>query len=104
MRRAVLALGVAAVLLGVATSAAAQQNACVQAYGDKLAVAQVEVSIGDGLIPVSSDVQAVAYLAKQAPATRRPASKVSSPAARCPTTWRPNGWPSSSRRKTSPTA
>jgi len=71
MRQAALALGVSAVLLGVATSAAAQQNACVQAYGDKLAVAQVEISIGDGLIPVSSDVQAVAYIAKQMPAEQK---------------------------------
>jgi hypothetical protein len=71
MKRVALAFGVSAALLGVATSAAAQQNACLQAYGDKLAVAQVEVSIGDGLIPVSSDVQAVAYLAKQAPADQK---------------------------------
>lgn len=71
MRRAVLALGVSVALLGVASSALAEQNACVQAYGDKLAVAQVEVSIGDGLIPVSSDVQAVAYVAKQMPVDQR---------------------------------
>jgi hypothetical protein len=71
MRRAALALGVSAVLLGAATAAVAEQNACVQAYGDKLAVAQVEVSIGDGLIPVSSDVQAAAYVAKQMPADQK---------------------------------
>lgn len=71
MRRAALALGVSAVLLGIATSAAAQQNACVLTYGGKLAVSQTEVSIGDGLIPVSSDVQAAAYIAKQMPADQK---------------------------------
>jgi hypothetical protein len=71
MRRVALALGVATALLGAATSAAAQQNAFVQAYGDKVAVDAVDVSIGDGLIPVSSDVQAVAYVAKQMPADQK---------------------------------
>jgi hypothetical protein len=71
MRRAVLALGVAIVLLGAASSASAQQNALVQAYGDKLAVEAVEVSIGDGLIPVSSDVQAADYVAKRMPADQK---------------------------------
>ena len=71
MKSAVLAFGVTIALLGAATSAAAQQNAFVQAYGDKLAVETVEVSIGDGLIPISSDVQAVAYLAKQMPADQK---------------------------------
>lgn len=69
MRRATLAVTVA--LLGAATSAAAQQNTLVQAYGDKLAVAEVEVAIGDGLIPVSSDVQAVDYVAKRMPADQK---------------------------------
>ncbi|PVM90938.1 hypothetical protein [Caulobacter endophyticus] len=71
MSRAALFLGAAVALAGGALSAAAEPNAFVQAYGETLAVSAVDVSIKDGLIPVSSDVQAKAYVEQRMPADQK---------------------------------
>lgn len=71
MSRSALFLGAAIALAGGASSAAADPNAFVQAYGEKLAVSSVDVSIKDGLIPVSSDVQAKAYVEQRMPADQK---------------------------------
>jgi hypothetical protein len=67
MSRSALLLGAAIALAGGASSASADPNAFVQAYGQTLAVSEVDVSIKDGLIPVSSDVQAKAYVEQRMP-------------------------------------
>lgn len=69
MKSAVLALGIA--LAGPIGAASAAQNPVVEAFGSGLAVDVIEVAIVDGLVPVNSDEQAVAYLAKRIPADQK---------------------------------